>query len=82
MSRPGTFTSQATVLILLEALTIAVAAGDREQSLDHTERMNQLREDLNGYSLRGRRTTDPAQGEAHHATPDIVSGQTVPSVRS
>jgi len=51
MSRPGTFTSQATVLILLEALTIAVAAGDREQSLDHTERINQLREDLNGYTL-------------------------------
>ncbi len=51
MSRPGTFTSQATVLILLEALTIAVAAGDREHSLDNTERMNQLREELNGYSL-------------------------------
>lgn len=51
MSRPGTFTSQATVLILLEALTIAVAASDRDQSLDHTERMNQLREELNGYSL-------------------------------
>lgn len=51
MSRPGMFTSQATVLILLEALTIAVAANDRDHSLDNTERMNQLREELNGYSL-------------------------------
>ncbi|TCM38610.1 RpiR family transcriptional regulator [Kribbella orskensis] len=50
MSRPGTFTSQATVLILLEALTIAVAAADRERSLDTTDRMNQLREELIGYS--------------------------------
>ncbi|GAA1592586.1 MurR/RpiR family transcriptional regulator [Kribbella sancticallisti] len=51
MSRPGTFTSQATVLILLEALTIAVAAHDRDRALGYTERMNQLREELNGYSL-------------------------------
>lgn len=51
MSRPGAFTSQATVLILLEALTIAVAAQDRDRSLDNTVRMNQLREELNGYSL-------------------------------
>ena len=51
MSRPGTFTSQATVLILLESLTIAVAAQDRDRALDHTERMNQLREELNGFSL-------------------------------
>jgi DNA-binding MurR/RpiR family transcriptional regulator len=51
MSRPGTFTSQATVLILLEALTIAVAAQDRDRALGYTERMNQLREELNGYSL-------------------------------
>jgi DNA-binding MurR/RpiR family transcriptional regulator len=50
MSRPGTFTSQATVLILLEALIIAVAAQDRDRSLDTTGRMNQLREDLMGYS--------------------------------
>ena len=50
MSRPGTFTSQATVLILLEALTIAVAAADRERSLATTDRMNQLREELIGYS--------------------------------
>jgi DNA-binding MurR/RpiR family transcriptional regulator len=50
MSRPGTFTGQATVLILLEALTIAVAAQDRERSLDTTTRMNQLREELNGDS--------------------------------
>jgi len=51
MSRPGTFTSQATVLILLEALTMAVAAQNREQALDYAERMNQLREELNGYTL-------------------------------
>lgn len=51
MSRPGTFTSQATVLILLEALTIAVAAHDRDRALGTTEKMNQLREELNGYSL-------------------------------
>jgi DNA-binding MurR/RpiR family transcriptional regulator len=51
MSRPGTFTSQATVLILLEALTIAVAAQNRDQSLDSTVQMNLLREELNGYSL-------------------------------
>jgi DNA-binding MurR/RpiR family transcriptional regulator len=51
MSRPGTFTSQATVLILLEALTIAVAAQDRDRALGYSERMNQLREELNGYSL-------------------------------
>jgi len=49
--RPGTFTSQATVLILLEELTIAVAAQDRDRALDHSERINQLREELNGYSL-------------------------------
>jgi DNA-binding MurR/RpiR family transcriptional regulator len=51
MSRPGTFTSQATVLILMESLTIAVAARDRDRSLDNTVRMNQLREELYGYSL-------------------------------
>jgi DNA-binding MurR/RpiR family transcriptional regulator len=51
MSRPGTFTSQATVLILLEALTIAVAAQNRDRSLDSTIQMNRLREELNGYSL-------------------------------
>lgn len=51
MSRPGTYTSQATVLIVLEALTIAVAAQDRDRALGYTERMNQLREELNGYSL-------------------------------
>jgi len=51
MSRPGTFTSQAMVLILLEALTIAVAAQDRDRALDNTVRMNQLREELNGYPL-------------------------------
>jgi DNA-binding MurR/RpiR family transcriptional regulator len=51
MSRPGTFTGQATVLILLEALTIAVAAQDRDRSLDTTTQMNQLREELNGDSL-------------------------------
>ncbi|WP_427889061.1 MurR/RpiR family transcriptional regulator [Kribbella sp. GL6] len=51
MSRPGTFTSQAMVLILLEALTIAVAAQDRDRALVNTERMNQLREQLNGYPL-------------------------------
>jgi DNA-binding MurR/RpiR family transcriptional regulator len=51
MSRPGTFTSQATVLIVLEALTIAVAAENRDRALGYTERMNQLREELNGYSL-------------------------------
>ncbi|MFI7065941.1 MurR/RpiR family transcriptional regulator [Kribbella sp. NPDC050124] len=51
MSRPGTFTSQAMVLILLEALTIAVAAHDRDRALSNTERMNQLREQLNGYPL-------------------------------
>jgi len=51
MSRPGTFTSQATVLILLEALTIAVAAQNRDRSLDNTVQMNRLREELNGYSL-------------------------------
>jgi len=51
MSRPGTFTSQATVLILMEALTIAVAAQNPDRSLDNTVRMNQLREELNGYSL-------------------------------
>jgi DNA-binding MurR/RpiR family transcriptional regulator len=51
MSRPGTFTSQAMVLVLLEALTIAVAAHDRERALSNTERMNQLREQLNGYPL-------------------------------
>jgi DNA-binding MurR/RpiR family transcriptional regulator len=51
MSRPGTFTSQAMVLILLEALIIAVAAHDRDRALDHTVRMNQLREELNGYPL-------------------------------
>jgi DNA-binding MurR/RpiR family transcriptional regulator len=51
MSRPGTFTSQAMVLILLEALTIAVAAQDRERALANTERMKQLREELNGYLL-------------------------------
>ena len=38
------------MLILLEALTIAVAAADRERSLDTTDRMNQLREELIGYS--------------------------------
>jgi DNA-binding MurR/RpiR family transcriptional regulator len=51
MSRPGTFTSQATVLILLEALTIAVAAQDRDRALAATERMNTLREELNGYGV-------------------------------
>jgi len=51
MSRPGTFTSQAVVLIVLEALTIAVAAHDRDRALDNTVRMNQLREELNGYPL-------------------------------
>jgi DNA-binding MurR/RpiR family transcriptional regulator len=51
MSRPGSFTGQATVLILLEALTIAVATLDRERSLETTTRMNQLREELNGYTL-------------------------------
>jgi DNA-binding MurR/RpiR family transcriptional regulator len=51
MSRPGAFTSQAVVLILLEALTIAVAARDRGRALENTERMNQLREELNGYPL-------------------------------
>lgn len=51
MSRPGTFTSQAMVLIILEALIIAVAAHDRDRALDNTERMNQLREELNGYPL-------------------------------
>jgi DNA-binding MurR/RpiR family transcriptional regulator len=51
MSRPGTFTSQATVLILLEALTIAVAARDRDRALDSTAQLNHLREKLNGYSL-------------------------------
>jgi DNA-binding MurR/RpiR family transcriptional regulator len=50
MSRPGTFTSQATVLILLEALTIAVAAQERDRSLGTTVRMNQLREELNGFA--------------------------------
>jgi DNA-binding MurR/RpiR family transcriptional regulator len=50
MSRPGTFTSQATALILLEALTIAVAAQERDRSLGTTVRMNQLREELNGYA--------------------------------
>jgi DNA-binding MurR/RpiR family transcriptional regulator len=49
-SRPGTFTSQATVLILLEALVIAVAAQDQERSLKTTDRMNQLREELMGFS--------------------------------
>lgn len=39
------------MLILLEALTIAVAAQDRDRALGYTERMNQLREELNGYSL-------------------------------
>lgn len=38
------------MLILLEAVTIAVAAADRERSLDTTGRMNQLREELTGYS--------------------------------
>ncbi|GAB2609560.1 MurR/RpiR family transcriptional regulator [Kribbella endophytica] len=51
MSRPGTFTSQATVLILLEALTIAVAAQDRDRALAVTGQMNLLREELNGYEL-------------------------------
>ena len=51
MSRPGAFTSQAVILVLLEALTIAVAAQDRERALDNTVRMNQLREELNGYPL-------------------------------
>jgi DNA-binding MurR/RpiR family transcriptional regulator len=51
MSRPGTFTGQATVLVLLEALTIAVAAQERERSLETTTRLNQLREELNGYPL-------------------------------
>jgi DNA-binding MurR/RpiR family transcriptional regulator len=51
MSRPGTFTSQATVLILLEALTIAVAAHDRDRALDKNAQLNRLREKLNGYSL-------------------------------
>ena len=49
-SRPGTFTSQATVLILLEALVIAVAARNQDRSLETTDRMNQLREDLMGFS--------------------------------
>ena len=72
MSRPGTFTSQATVLILLEALTIAVAASDRDYSLDHTERMNQLREDLNGYSLadEGLLTLPKAKRKARGRTQD------------
>lgn len=51
MSRPGTYTSQVMVLILLEALVIAVAANDRESALSNTVRMNQLREQLNGYPL-------------------------------
>ena len=51
MSRPGTYTSQVMVLILLEALVIAVAANDRENALSNTVRMNQLREQLNGYPL-------------------------------
>ena len=51
MSRPGTFTSQATVLILLEALTIAAAARNRDRALDTTDQLNRLREELNGYSL-------------------------------
>jgi hypothetical protein len=51
MSRPGAFTSQAVVLVLLEALTIAVAARDRGRALENTERMNHLREELNGYPL-------------------------------
>jgi DNA-binding MurR/RpiR family transcriptional regulator len=49
MSRPGAFTGQATVLILLEALTIAVAAKDRERSLDTTTRMIELRDELNDH---------------------------------
>ncbi|MEU4292321.1 MurR/RpiR family transcriptional regulator [Kribbella sp. NPDC026596] len=49
-SRPGTFTSQATVLILLEALVIAVAARNQDRSLETTDRMNQLREELMGFS--------------------------------
>ncbi|MEU8223599.1 MurR/RpiR family transcriptional regulator [Kribbella sp. NPDC048915] len=64
MSRPGTFTSQAMVLILLEALTIAVAAQDRERALANTERMRQLREDLNGYLL----ADETALGFARPAT--------------
>jgi hypothetical protein len=37
------------VLILLEALTIAVAAKDRERSLDTTTRMIELRDELNDH---------------------------------
>jgi DNA-binding MurR/RpiR family transcriptional regulator len=51
MGRPGQFSGQATVLILLEALTIAVAASDRDRALAVTDRMNRLREELNGYAL-------------------------------
>ncbi len=51
MSRPGTYTSQVMVLIVLEALVIAVAAHDRDRALSNTVRMNQLREQLNGYPL-------------------------------
>ncbi len=51
VGRPGTYGGQTTTLIVLEALTMAVAAHDQDRSMKAITRMNQLREDLNGHPV-------------------------------
>ena len=51
MGRPGMFSGQTSVLVLLEALTMAVAAQDRDRSVGSTAQMDQLREELNGSPM-------------------------------
>lgn len=49
MGRPGTYGGLTTTLIVLEALTMAVAAQDQDRSMKAITGMNQLREELVGH---------------------------------
>ncbi|MEU5608200.1 MurR/RpiR family transcriptional regulator [Streptomyces sparsogenes] len=44
ISRPGTYGGESMILIVLEALTMAVAAEDQERSMSAFEKRNQLRD--------------------------------------
>ncbi|MFF7144561.1 MurR/RpiR family transcriptional regulator [Streptomyces nodosus] len=48
IGKMGTFSSQAATLAVLEALILAVAAGDRERSTEAMTLLNQLRGELHG----------------------------------